>query len=154
MRLALFQPDQPGNTGTLIRLCACLGVPVDIIEPCGFPFSVPALRRAGLDYVPQALIAHHASFDAFQTCMAGRLVLLTTKGASVYTDHVFADTDILMLGQESAGVPDHIHNLAAARIKIPMVPGMRSINVALAGAMVLGEALRQTIGFESTGETK
>ena len=147
MRLALYQPDQPGNTGTLIRLSVCLGIGIDVIEPCGFPFSVAALRRAGMDYVPQALIAHHSSFDAFRAAKAGRLVLLTTKSASDYIDYRFEPDDVLMLGQESAGVPDDVHALADARLRIPMAPGLRSINVALAGAMVLGEALRQTAGF-------
>jgi tRNA (cytidine/uridine-2'-O-)-methyltransferase len=151
MRLALFQPDQPGNTGTLIRLAACLSVGIDIIEPCGFPFSSAALKRAGLDYVPQALISHHPSYQAFQAARQGRLVLLTTKAAIAYTSFTFLSDDVLMLGQESAGVPPAVHDEADARLTIPMAPGLRSINVAMAGAMVLGEALRQTAGFVKLG---
>jgi tRNA (cytidine/uridine-2'-O-)-methyltransferase len=147
MRLALYQPDQPGNTGTLIRLCACLGIGIDVIEPCGFPFSVPALRRAGMDYVPRAMVAHHASFGAFRAGLGGRLVLLTTASTQDYIDYRFEPDDVVMLGQESAGVPKDVHAIADARLRIPMAPGLRSINVALAGAMVLGEALRQTAGF-------
>jgi len=151
MRLALYQPDQPGNTGTLIRTAACLAVGIDVIEPCGFPFSVHALRRAGLDYVPKALIRHHADFGIFQAQADGRLVLLTTKASTVYTDFSFAPDDILIVGRESAGVPDAVHEVMDGRIRIPMAVGMRSVNVAIAAAMVLGEALRQVSGFPPEG---
>lgn len=145
MRLALFEPDIPQNTGALIRLGACLGVPVDIIEPCGFIWSEPKLKRAGMDYLGQADVTRHQSWQAFLAVRGrARLVLLTTKGAEPYTDYVFRRDDILLLGRESAGVPDEVHATADARLLIPMQPGLRSINVALSGAMVLGEALRQT----------
>lgn len=147
MRIALYQPDIPQNTGTLIRLSACMGTPVDIIEPCGFPFSIKALRRAGLDYLEAAEIAHHVDWTAFQAHPArgeGRLVLLSTRAALPYTDFTFLPGDTLLLGRESAGVPDDVHQAADARVVIPMAPGQRSLNVALAAVMVLGEALRQT----------
>ena len=147
MRLALFQPDQPGNTATLIRLSACLGVAVEVIEPCGFPFSRHALKRAGLDYLDKATVHHHASFDAFMAARQGRLVLLTTKAATRYLECSYRADDVLMVGAESGGVPAAVHDRADARVRIPMVQGMRSINVALAAAMVLGEALRQTGGY-------
>jgi tRNA (cytidine/uridine-2'-O-)-methyltransferase len=148
MRLALFEPDIPQNTGALIRLGACLGVPVDIIEPCGFLWSDAKLRRAGMDYLGQADLTRHASWAAFQAASAGaRLILLTTKGATPYLDFAFAPSDILLLGRESAGVPDTVHASAAARLFIPMREGLRSLNVAMAGAIVLTEALRQTGGF-------
>ncbi len=150
MHLALYQPDIPQNTGTLIRLGACLNVPVEIIEPCGFPFSIKALRRAGMDYVEQAALEHHADWAAFLKSPArgeGRLVLLTTKASLGYCGFEFEPGDTLLLGRESAGVPDDVHQRADSRIVIPMAPGARSLNVAIAGAMVLGEALRQTGGF-------
>lgn len=147
MNLALFEPDIPQNAGTLIRLGACLGVAVDIIEPCGFLFSEPKLKRAGMDYLDQAELTRHASWAAFRAARAGRrLVLLTTKAAEPYTGFAFASDDILLLGRESAGVPDFVHDAADARLLIPMRPGLRSLNVALAAAMVLGEGLRQTAG--------
>ena len=143
MRLVLFQPDIPGNAGALLRLGACLGVAVDIVEPCGFVFS--GVRRAGMDYLEQAVFVRHASWAAFLAQHGGgRLVLLTTKGALPYTDFAFAADDCLVLGRESAGVPDFVHDRADARLRIPLKSGLRSINVAQAGAMVLGEALRQT----------
>jgi len=148
MRLALYEPDIPPNTGTLIRLTACLGVPLDIIEPCGFPLSDRTLKRAAMDYGAAAEIALHRSFAAFQETLAGRrLVLLTTKAADSHLDFAFGPEDTLLLGRESAGVPDEVHERAAARIRIPMRPGCRSLNVALAGAVVLAEALRQIKGF-------
>ena len=147
MRLALFEPDIPQNAGTLIRLGACLGVPVDIIEPCGFLWSEPKLKRAGMDYLAQAEVARHPSWQAFRAARTGqRLLLLTTKGATPYTEHIFRPGDILLLGRESAGVPEDVHAAADARLLIPMRPGLRSLNVALAAAMVLGEGLRQTQG--------
>ncbi|MEI9931448.1 MAG: TrmH family RNA methyltransferase [Rhizomicrobium sp.] len=138
----------PRTPPTLIRLGACLGVPVDIIEPCGFVFSDRNFRRAGMDYLDQAAVTRHTSWTAFVRDRApGRLVLLTTKTHDRYTVFSFLDDDILLLGRESAGVPDEVHATADARLCIPLRGGLRSLNVALAGAMVLGEALKQTNGF-------
>ena len=156
MRLALFEPDIPQNTGTLIRTAACLGVGLDVIEPCGFVWSDKALKRSGMDYAALAPVTRHADWTAFQAArqtppMAeSRLILLTTGADMPYTAFSFAPGDILLLGRESAGVPDDVHEAADARLLIPMAPGARSLNVALAGAMVLGEALRQTNGFPRT----
>ena len=147
MRLALFQPDIAPNAGTLIRLGACLGVAVDIIEPCGFVLSDARFRRAGMDYLEMASVTRHVSWEAFRGALNGRLVLLTSKGSDPYTGFSFKPEDTLLLGRESAGVPDEVHASADARLRIPLKPGLRSLNVALAGAMVLGEALRQTKGF-------
>ena len=144
MRLALYQPDIPQNAGSLMRLGACLGVGIDVIEPCGFLLTDRNFRRAGMDYLKSADIRRHASWDEFQEGRAGRLVLLTTKGAMAYTDFAFDGTDTLLVGRESAGVPDEVHAAADARLVIPLKPGLRSLNVAQAAAMVLGEALRQT----------
>jgi len=150
MRLALFEPDIPQNCGTLIRLGACMGVPVDIIEPCGFPLGDRGLKRAGLDYLELSRLTRHASWEAFQAGLQGRrLVLLTTKASQPFPAFAFEPDDVLLLGRESAGVPDHVHQAADARIIIPMQPPARSLNVAVAAAMVLGEALRQTAGFPS-----
>lgn len=150
--LALFQPDIPQNTGTLIRLAACLDFDLHIIHPTGFPFSNRRLKRAGMDYAEHAKIIEHDSFDSFEdwrTNAAKRLVLLSTKAhASVY-EIEFETHDILMVGRESAGVPDYVAAKADLSIRIPMAPGMRSINVAIAAALVLGEAKRQTNGFEA-----
>jgi len=147
MRLALFEPDIPQNAASLIRTCACLGVPLDVIEPCGFLFSEAGFKRAGLDYLELADVVRHGSWEAFRSAAKGRLVLLTTKGALSYTAFAYAANDILLLGRESAGVPDYVHQTAEARLCIPMRAGLRSINMAQAGAMVLGEALRQTHQF-------
>jgi tRNA (cytidine/uridine-2'-O-)-methyltransferase len=147
MRLALYEPDIPQNAATLIRLGACLGVPVDIIEPCGFVFSDAGFKRAGLDYLDKAEVNRHASWAAFLERKAGRLILLTTKAADPYISFKFEPDDILLLGRESAGAPADVHDRADFRIKIPLKAGLRSLNVAIAGAMVLGEALRQTGGF-------
>ena len=147
MRLALFEPDIPQNAAALIRLGACLGVPLVIIEPCGFLFSEAGFRRAGMDYLDQAEVTRHASWQAFATQLAGRVVLLTTKASLSYTAFEFMRGDTILLGRESAGVPDEVHSRADARLRIPLKPGLRSLNVAQAGAMVLGEALRQTGGF-------
>jgi len=147
IRLALFEPDIPQNAGALIRLGACLSVSVDIIEPCGFLFDDARLKRAGMDYLEFAEVARHVSWDEFARAMTGRMILLTTKATQSYTDFRFAPDDVLILGRESAGVPEHVHQAAAARLRIPMKKGLRSLNVAQAGAMVLGEALRQTKGF-------
>lgn len=147
MRLALFQPDIPQNTGTLIRLCACLQVPLDIIEPCGFLLDDKRLRRAGLDYHAQAQVRRHRSWESYQQQRLGRLLLLTTGASAPYTGFAFAGDDNLLLGRESAGVPAEVHDAADARLRIPVSTDCRSLNVALAGAMALGEALRQTAGF-------
>lgn len=144
MRLALFEPDIPQNCGTILRLAACLGVGVDIIEPCGFLIDDKRLRRAGLDYLDQADLRRHSSWQSYRDARRGRLVLLTTQADSPYTGFSFAEDDTLLLGRESAGVPQAVHQAADARLVIPMRENLRSINVALAAAMVLGEALRQT----------
>jgi tRNA (cytidine/uridine-2'-O-)-methyltransferase len=150
MRLALYQPDIPQNTGAILRLAACLGVGVDIVEPCGFVWSDRHMRRAGMDYLDRVELVRHASWEAFSAARqpgTGRLILLTTKGSVTHTGPAYRPDDCLMLGRESAGVPDEVHDAADLRIRIPLKPGLRSINVALAAAIVLGEALRQTDGF-------
>jgi tRNA (cytidine/uridine-2'-O-)-methyltransferase len=147
MRLALYEPDIPQNTGTLLRLGACLGIAVDIIEPCGFLFTDKGLKRAGMDYLDLANYRRHASWAAFEADRTARLVLLSSKATHPYTEFRFAPDDILLMGRESAGVPDSVRDAADARLRIPLMPGLRSLNVALAAAMVLGEALRQTEGF-------
>jgi tRNA (cytidine/uridine-2'-O-)-methyltransferase len=156
IRLALYQPDIPQNTGTILRLGACLGVEVDIIEPAGFAFSEARFRRAGMDYVALASFERHISFEAFETARkaAGRrLVLLSTRAETPYPDFAFSPFDTLVLGRESCGVPEAVHAAADARVIIPMRPGLRSLNVAVAAAMVLGEALRQTGGFPAAAPT-
>ena len=152
MRVALYEPDIPQNTGTILRLSACLGVAVDIIEPCGFVLDDRRLRRAGMDYLEGVDLTRHNSWNAYRiwragSGSAGRLVLLTTKSGTSYTDFSFAPADTLMFGRESGGVPAEVHDIADTRLAIPMKPGLRSLNVAVAAAMVLGEALRQTDGF-------
>lgn len=150
MRLALYEPDIPQNTGALLRLGACLGLPVDIIEPCGFLLDDKRLRRAGMDYLDQVEMTRHTSWTAYNRARAGRLVLLTTKGGTRYTDFAFRADDNLLLGRESAGVPEEVHGAADARLTVPLRPEARSLNVALAAAMVLSEALRQTESFPET----
>jgi tRNA (cytidine/uridine-2'-O-)-methyltransferase len=153
MRIALFEPDIPQNTGTILRLCACLGVEAHLIEPAGFPISDRAFRRAGMDYLDQVAIVRHTSWPAFEQFLehAGcRPVLFTTRASVNYLDHCFSAVDVLLFGRESAGVPEAVHTRADARVRIPMRPGLRSINVALACAMALGEALRQTRAFPTT----
>lgn len=149
IRLALYQPDIPQNAGAAMRLCACLGVGLDVIEPCGFIWDDKKIRRAGMDYIEAADIARHSSWQAFLDNRQGkgRLVLLTVQGATAYADFAFAAGDIIVAGRESAGVPDEVHRAADARLLVPMQKGMRSLNVVNASAMVLGEALRQTKGF-------
>ena len=150
MRLALFQPDIPQNAGALIRLGACLGVPVDIIEPAGCLMTDRAFRRAGMDYLELAEVTRHPSWTAFlaaHRARGGRLLVLTVKGALSYTEYAYAPGDTLLLGRESAGAPQEVHDAADARLRIALKPGLRSLNVAQAGAMVLGEALRQTKGL-------
>ena len=153
MRLALYQPDIAQNTGTILRLCACLDVPVDVIGPTGFDMSDRTLKRAALDYLDHVDLTRHASFATFMEQRntakpsGGRLILLTTHASIGHCDFQFSKDDTLMLGRESAGCPDAVHDCVDARIAIPMRPGLRSLNVALAAAMVLGEALRQTGGY-------
>jgi tRNA (cytidine/uridine-2'-O-)-methyltransferase len=150
MRLALFQPDIPQNVGAAIRLAACLGVDLDIIEPCAFPLNDRALRRAALDYGPLAVTARHDSWTEFLGASArteGRLVLLTTKAAIPLYEMTFEAGDTLIMGAESAGAPDYVH-AAAVGVRIPLASGARSLNVVTAAAIALGEALRQTRGFE------
>jgi tRNA (cytidine/uridine-2'-O-)-methyltransferase len=148
MRLALYEPDIPQNAGAILRLGACLGVGVDIIEPCGFGLDDRRLRRAGLDYAARAALERHASWEAFLAARGtGRLVLLTTQGDVVYHRFVYEGGDTLLLGRESAGVPAPVHRRADARLRVPLVPAARALNVALAAAIVLGEALRQTGGL-------
>jgi len=150
MRIALYEPDIPQNTGTILRLCACLGVEAHIIEPAGFPVTDRAFRRAGMDYLNQVTLVRHESFAAFEGWRALKrvsLVLLTTTAERPYLDHTFSIDQILTFGRESAGVPDAVHRAADTRIRIPMRPGMRSMNVAMAVAVVVGEALRQTGGL-------
>lgn len=150
MRLALFQPDIPQNLGAALRLGACLGVPVDVIEPCGFPLSDRAVRRAAMDYAARAELVRHASWRNFLKNPAraeGRLLLFTTRGAQPYQGFAYRPDDTLLFGRESAGVPDEVHDAANARLFIPLTPSARSLNVVAAAAMALGEALRQTDGF-------
>lgn len=149
MRLALYQPDIPQNTGAILRLAACLGLPVDVIEPCGFVFDDRRMRRAGMDYLDHVELLRHRSWEAYQAvraAKAGRLILLTTKGSVPHIQCRFEATDSLLLGRESEGVPEEVHAAADLHIRIPMRPGLRSLNVALAAAIVAGEAMRQ-LGF-------
>ena len=149
MRLALFQPDIPQNLGAAIRLAACLGVPLDVIEPCGFPLSDAAIRRAALDYAGLAQVERHAGWNDLlaNSASSGRLVLFTTRAATPFHDFAFAAGDILLFGRESAGAPDEVHDAAGARLVIPLAPGARSLNVVTAATLALGEALRQTRAF-------
>ncbi|WP_029660752.1 tRNA (cytidine(34)-2'-O)-methyltransferase [Aliihoeflea sp. 2WW] len=152
MRIALYQPDIAGNTGTILRLAACLGLEVHIIEPAGFDLSDRNLKRAGMDYLEMAALTRHvdwAAFEAWRVSQAARLVLLTTKAETAYTDFAYAPDDVLLFGRESAGVPDTVHDAADHRLTIPMQPGARSLNLAMSVAMVAGEAVRQTGGFRS-----
>ncbi|MBL8773156.1 MAG: tRNA (cytidine(34)-2'-O)-methyltransferase [Phenylobacterium sp.] len=149
MRLALFQPDIPQNLGAALRLTACLGVPLDVIEPCGFPLSDAAIRRAAMDYAALAQVKRHAGWTDFRAASAGqgRLVLFTTRAAEPFHDFAFAASDILLFGRESAGVPEDVHVAADARLRIPIAPGARSLNVVTAAALALGEGLRQIRAF-------
>lgn len=147
MRIALYQPDQPGNVGAILRLGACLGVPVDVIEPCGFPFSDRGLKRAGMDYVEIATLTRHASWTAFESGVGGRIVLLTTRGGVRLDEAQFEAGDTLLLGSESAGAPDAVHARADLRVRIPQAEGTRSLNIAVAAGIALAEALRQTNGW-------
>ena len=146
MRLALYQPDIPQNTGAILRLAACFGMPVDLIEPCGFVFDDRRLRRAGMDYLEHVDLHRHSSWEAYQAARAGqpgRLILLTTKAAVPHVECRFEATDSLLLGRESAGVPEDVHAAADLRLRVPLRPGLRSLNVAMAAAIVAGEAMRQ-----------
>jgi len=148
LRIALYQPDIPGNTGTILRLAACLGLSVDIVEPAGFDVSDRNPRRAGMGYLAAVTLTRHgnwAAFDDWRRQAGRRIVLASTRAAERYTDFVYRPDDILLLGRESAGVPDAVHGSADGRILIPMQEGQRSINVAMAAAMVAGEAMRQTV---------
>ena len=149
--LALYEPDMAPNVGTLMRLVACLGVPIHVIEPCGFPFSKRSLKRSLMDYEPHVMLYHHADWDAFHDwyqTLNMRLILMTTKAAKPYFNVTFTNRDIMMVGSEGRGVGDHVHQAATERLLIPMRPGLRSVNVATAASMVLGEALRQTGHFD------
>ena len=151
MRLALYEPDIPQNAGALLRLAACLGVGLDIIEPAGFVLSDRRLKRAGMDYIAAAALTCHPSWASFREERHGRIVLLTTRASIAYHRFAFRPDDTLLLGRESAGVPEAVHAAADARLRIPMQPALRSLNVALAAAIVLGEALRQTGQFPENG---
>ena len=144
MRLALHQPDQAGNVGTILRTAACLGVELDIVEPCGFPWSDRALKRAGMDYAEIAAVTRHSGWPAFEAALAGRLVLFTTSGDTRLDHAAFEPEDVLLLGSESAGVPAPVHARADLRVRIPQVEGTRSLNLAVAAGIALAEALRQT----------
>ncbi len=152
LHLALYQPDIPQNCGTILRMCACFGVSASIIEPAGFPASDRHFRRSGMDYLDHIELIRHINFAAFQTfakspAQPRRVVLLSTKAAVRHIDFAFRCDDILLLGRESAGVPDDVHASVDARVLIPMVPQMRSLNIAVSAAVVLGEALRQVGGY-------
>ncbi|ASY63171.1 tRNA (cytidine(34)-2'-O)-methyltransferase [Sinorhizobium sojae CCBAU 05684] len=150
LRICLYQPDIPGNTGTILRLSACLGLAVDVIEPAGFDLSDRNLKRAGMDYIAAVTLTRHVNWERFEDWRAGtgrRLVLASTKAAEPYTRFGFRPDDILLFGRESAGVPDHVHERADARILIPMAPGQRSLNIAMATAMIAGEAMRQVEAY-------
>jgi len=150
MRIALFEPDIPQNTGSILRLAACFGLPVDLIEPAGFALEDARMRRAGLDYLNRAELVRHASWRAYAAARSGRLLLFTTKGDRSFADFAFQADDTLLFGRESGGVPEAVHAAADARLVIPMRPGLRSLNLAMAVAMATAEALRQTGGFPQT----
>ncbi len=150
MRLAAYQPDIPQNTGALIRLCASFGVPLELIEPFGFPWDEKKVRVSAMDYFDLVTLTRHSSWQKFQAHFAPqRVVLLSTKASVDYTEFEFRPDDVLLLGRESAGVPEDVHLSVPARVKIPLHPAARSINMAMAGGIVLAEALRQTNGFPS-----
>jgi tRNA (cytidine/uridine-2'-O-)-methyltransferase len=147
MRLAFYQPDQAGNVGTVLRLAACLAVPVDIVEPCGFPFSDRALKRAGMDYAEMAAVTRHSGWGTFEAGLEGRLVLFTTTGGVRLPEARFEAGDTLLFGSESRGAPLEVHARAELRVRIPQAPGTRSLNLAVAAGIGLAEALRQTAGW-------
>lgn len=147
MRIALFQPEIAGNVGAILRLAACTGTPLDLIEPLGFPWSDKKLKRAGMDYADHAEVRRHADWEAFEAQVPGRIVLLTTRGGTRLDATRFEANDTLLLGSESAGAPDFVHERTELQVRIPLVSGLRSLNVAVAAGIALGEALRQTNGW-------
>lgn len=150
MHIALYEPDIPQNTGTIMRLCACLGLEAHIIEPAGFPATDRAFRRAGMDYLDRVRLTRHASFAAFENWRREQgltLVLFTTAAEQSYIEHAYDAGQVLLFGRESAGVPEAVHRAATIRLRVPIRSDMRSLNVAIAAAMAVGEALRQTGGF-------
>ena len=144
MRVALYQPDIAGNVGTILRLCACMGLPLDLIEPMGFPWGAKSLVRAGMDYREMADVVRHVDWASFQKSRPGRIVLATTRGSTPLPHSRFEPADTLLFGSESSGVPNDVHDAADLRVTIPMRPGLRSLNVAVSTAIISGEALRQT----------
>jgi tRNA (cytidine/uridine-2'-O-)-methyltransferase len=147
MRIALYQPDMAGNVGAIFRLGACLGVRVDVIEPTGFTWSEKALARSGMDYAEAVEVRRHVDWDAFVATVTGRIVLLTTRGGVRIDAAAFAPDDVLLMGSEGSGVPDAVHARADLAVRIPLVPEMRSLNIAVAAGIALSEALRQTGGW-------
>jgi tRNA (cytidine/uridine-2'-O-)-methyltransferase len=154
MRIALYQPEIAGNVGAVLRTAACLGADVDLIEPMGFAWDDRRVARAGMDYIDHVALARHADWEAFAAQASGRLVLLTTKGATPLHDFAFQADDVLLFGQEGAGVPEHVHARADARVVIPMAPGLRSMNLGVSVAIVLAEALRQTGGWPGLAQAR
>jgi tRNA (cytidine/uridine-2'-O-)-methyltransferase len=144
MRLAIYQPEIPGNLGAMLRLSACFEVAVDIIEPCGFAFSDKRMKRAGMDYIDHVVMTRHVDWAAFHAAQAGRVILLSSKAAMRVHDFVFAADDVLLFGQESAGVPDSVRDACDLALRIPLGTHVRSLNVSVAAGIALGEALRQT----------
>lgn len=144
MRLALFQPDIPGNVGAILRTCACFGVPLDLIEPLGFPWDDKKVRRSAMDYIDRVSIVRHADWDAFRAATPGRIVLMAARGSVPIAEATFGPDDVILMGSESAGAPAFVHEAAALRVRIPIAPGLRSLNVSVAAAVALHEALRQT----------
>ena len=150
MRLVLFQPDQPGNLGAAMRLCACFGANLEVIEPCGFPLTAKALRRAAMDYGAPDILTRHVNFESFcATLGESRLILMTTRGAIPLSEFKFKDSDVLIFGQESRGAPDYVHERADGRVIIPMAKGARSLNLVNSASITLFEAMRQTGGFQA-----
>jgi len=147
MQLALFQPDIPGNVGAVLRTCACLGVPLHLIEPLGFPWDNKRVRRSSMDYFDHVAITRHGGWEKFREAVPGRLVLMTVRASVPINEARFAPGDVLMMGSESAGAPDHVHDAAGMRVRIPIRPGLRSLNVSVAAGIALHEALRQTGGL-------
>jgi tRNA (cytidine/uridine-2'-O-)-methyltransferase len=147
MRIALYQPEIPGNVGAVLRLAACFAVGIDIIEPCGFVFSDKRLKRAGMDYADHVEITRHVDWDVFRAQVTGRLILLSSKATTRLPDYAFQANDVLLMGQESAGVPDSVRTVCDAQVRIPLIPAMRSLNIAVATGIALSEALRQTGGL-------
>lgn len=144
MRIALYQPEIPGNVGAILRLAACFSVGVDIIEPCGFVFSDARMKRAGMDYISHVEMVRHADWDAFCAAASGRLILLSSKASTRLTDFAFGSGDTLLMGRESAGVPDQVRDRCEAQVRIPLNPAVRSLNISVATGIALAEALRQT----------